>query len=178
MLSVVIIFMILLFHYKNVRLSLVFLGCIVFCIPGVGFGLWISDVAFSITCTLGIISLMGILVRNVIIMFDYAADLQVSENLSLKDSILESAKRRMRPIFLTSTAASTGVIPMMLGKSPLWMPMARVIFWGTIISFFFIVTIIPVVYWKTQKPVAKTSAGDDTDDTDEPETVEPQTAQQ
>ena len=178
MLSVVIIFMILLFHYKNVRLSLVFLGCIVFCIPGVGFGLWISDVAFSITCTLGIISLMGILVRNVIIMFDYAADLQVSENLSLKDSILESAKRRMRPIFLTSTAASTGVIPMMLGKSPLWMPMAMVIFWGTIISFFFIVTIIPVVYWKTQKPVAKTSAGDDTDDADEPETVEPQTAQQ
>ncbi|MDE6081663.1 MAG: efflux RND transporter permease subunit, partial [Muribaculaceae bacterium] len=151
-LSTLIIFVILLFHYKNVRLSLVFLGCIIFCIPGVGFGLWLDDIAFSITCTLGVISLMGILVRNVIIMFDYAEEVQVSEGLSLKDSIIESAKRRMRPIFLTSTAASMGVIPMMLGKSPLWMPMAIVIFWGTIISFFFIVTIIPVVYWKTQKP--------------------------
>lgn len=154
MLSVVIIFIILLFHYKNVRLTLVFLGCIIFCIPGVGFGLWIGNIAFSITCTLGVISLMGILVRNVIIMFDFAEDLQVSEGLSLRDSILESAKRRMRPILLTSTAASMGVIPMMLGKSPLWMPMAIVIFWGTIISFFYIVTIIPVIYWKTQKPVA------------------------
>ena len=151
-LSTLIIFVILLFHYKNVLLSLVFLGCIIFCIPGVGFGLWLDDIAFSITCTLGVISLMGILVRNVIIMFDYAEEVQVSEGLSLKDSIIESAKRRMRPIFLTSTAASMGVIPMMLGKSPLWMPMAIVIFWGTIISFFFIVTIIPVVYWKTQKP--------------------------
>lgn len=166
-LAVVIIFVILLFHYKNVRVVLVFLGCIVFCIPGVGFGLWIGDQAFSITCTLGIISLMGILVRNVIIMFDFAEDLQRSENLNLKESILESAKRRMRPIFLTSTAASTGVIPMMLGKSPLWMPMAIVIFWGTIISFFFIVTIIPVIYWKTQKPV-KLEEPDDPGETTAP----------
>ena len=163
MLSVVIIFIILLFHYKNVRLTLVFLGCIIFCIPGVGFGLWIGNIAFSITCTLGVISLMGILVRNVIIMFDFAEDLQVSEGLSLRDSILESAKRRMRPILLTSTAASMGVIPMMLGKSPLWMPMAIVIFWGTIISFFYIVTIIPVIYWKTQKPVATRLAENQTD---------------
>ena len=57
----------------------------------------------------------------------------------------------MRPIFLTSIAASMGVIPMILGKSPLWMPMGTVIFWGTLITFFFIVTIIPVMYWKTQK---------------------------
>ena len=163
MLSVVIIFIILLFHYKNVRLTLVFLCCIIFCIPGVGFGLWIGNIAFSITCTLGVISLMGILVRNVIIMFDFAEDLQVSEGLSLRDSILESAKRRMRPILLTSTAASMGVIPMMLGKSPLWMPMAIVIFWGTIISFFYIVTIIPVIYWKTQKPVATRLAEKQTD---------------
>ena len=163
MLSVVIIFIILLFHYKNVRLTLVFLGCIIFCIPGVGFGLWIGNIAFSITCTLGVISLMGILVRNVIIMFDFAEDLQVSEGLSLRDSILESAKRRMRPILLTSTAASMGVIPMMLGNSPLWMPMAIVIFWGTIISFFYIVTIIPVIYWKTQKPVATRLAEKQTD---------------
>lgn len=151
LLAVCIIFIILLVHYKNVRLTLLFLSCIIFCIPGVGVGLWIGGVAFSITCTLGIISLMGILVRNVIVMFDFAEDLQVSENMNIRDSILEAAKRRMRPIFLTSIAASMGVIPMILGKSPLWMPMATVIFWGTLITFFFIVTIIPILYWKTQK---------------------------
>ena len=171
-LSVIIIFIILLFHYKNLRIAIVFLSCIIFCIPGVGLGLWIGNVDFSITSTLGIISLMGILVRNVIIMFDFAQDLQVSEGLSLRDSILESAKRRMRPILLTSTAASMGVIPMILGKSPLWLPMGVVIFWGTIVSFFYIVTIIPVIYWKTQKPVQI----DDPDTSDDPTTTNVQPA--
>jgi len=156
-LAIVIIFIILLFHYKNTRLTLMLLFSIIFCLPGAGIGLWIEGIPFSVTCTLGIISLMGILVRNVIIMIDYAEELQVTDGLSLKDAIFESAKRRMRPIFLTSAAASMGVIPMVLGKSPLWMPMGAVIFWGTIITMVFIVTIIPVLYWKTQTEKNKAS---------------------
>lgn len=154
-LAVVIIFIILLFHYKNIRLTLMLLFSIIFCLPGAGIGLWIDNTDFSITCTLGIISLMGILVRNVIIMIDYAEELQVTDGLSVKDAIYESARRRMRPIFLTSAAASMGVVPMVIGKSPLWAPMGVVIFWGTIITMFFILTIIPVMYWKTQKPLSK-----------------------
>lgn len=149
-LAICIICVILLFHYKNTRLTLMLLVSIIFCLPGAGFGLWIQNIDFSVTCTLGIISLMGILVRNVIIMIDYAEELQVTDGLSVKDAICESARRRMRPIFLTSAAASMGVIPMVIGKSPLWMPMGAVIFWGTIITMFFILTIIPVIYWKTQ----------------------------
>lgn len=154
-LAIMIIFIILLFHYKNIRLTLMLLFSIIFCLPGAGIGLWIDNTDFSITCTLGIISLMGILVRNVIIMIDYAEELQITDGMSVKDAIFESARRRMRPIFLTSAAASMGVIPMVIGKSPLWMPMGVVIFWGTIITMFFILTIIPVIYWKTQKPVKK-----------------------
>lgn len=150
--AVVIIFFILLMHYKNIKLTLLLLSTIIFCLPGAGIGLWIEDIAFSVTCTLGIISLMGILVRNVIIMIDYAEEIQVTDGLSVKDAIFESAQRRMRPILLTSAAASMGVIPMVISKSPLWMPMGAVIFWGTIITMFFILTIIPVMYWKTQKP--------------------------
>lgn len=155
LLSIFIIFIILLFHYKKIGVTLLLLFSIVFCIPGAGIGLWIENIPFSVTCTLGIISLMGILVRNVIIMIDYAEELQVTDGLSVRDAIFESAKRRMRPIFLTSAAASMGVIPMVLAKSPLWMPMGSVIFWGTLITMFFILTIIPVLYWKTQKPVKK-----------------------
>lgn len=151
MMAVVIIFLILLFHYKNIRLSIFLLFTLVFCFPGAGFGLWIEGISISVTCTLGIISLMGILVRNVIIMIDYAEEIQVTDGLSVKEAILDSAKRRMRPIFLTSSAASMGVIPMVLGKSPLWMPMGSVIFWGTIITMFFILTIISVLYWKNQR---------------------------
>ncbi len=149
--AVVIIFFILLSHYKNVKTSALLLFCIVLCVPGAGIGLAIQGEVLSLTCTLGFISLMGILVRNVIIMIDYAEELQRSEGMTVKEAIFHSAERRMRPIFLTSAAASMGVLPMVLTGTPLWRPMGTVIFWGTIITFFFIVTVIPVLYWKVMQ---------------------------
>lgn len=153
--AVIIIFFILLFHYKNIAIATLLLLCIIFCIPGAGIGLTIQNDVASLTCTLGLISLMGILVRNVIIMIDYAEELQNSEGMSIKDAIFHSAQRRMRPIFLTSAAASMGVLPMVLNGSPLWQPMGTVIFWGTIITFFFIITVIPVLYWKVMEKTSK-----------------------
>lgn len=153
--AIVIIFFILLFHYKKVKVSILLLLCMIFSLPGAGFGLLIQGGVFSLTCTLGIISLMGILVRNVIIMIDYAQELKNNENLPVKEAILESAKRRMRPIFLTSAAATMGVLPMVLTGSALWKPMGTVIFWGTMITFIFIVTVIPVIYWKVMDVGAK-----------------------
>ncbi len=155
LMAVVIIFFILLAHYKNVTTAALLLFCIVLCIPGAGIGLAIQGEVLSLTCTLGFISLMGILVRNVIIMIDYAEELQRTDNLSVKDAIFHSAERRMRPIFLTSAAASMGVLPMVLTGTPLWRPMGTVIFWGTIITFFFIVTVIPVLYWKVMEKQSK-----------------------
>ena len=70
------------------------------------------------------------------------------ENLSLKDAIHVAAERRMRPIFLTSAAASMGVVPMIIGGSALWVPMGAVICYGTLITMFFILTVMPVAYWK------------------------------
>ena len=70
---------------------------------------------------------MGIIVRNGIIMIDYAEELRATEHMTASEAIYHSALRRMRPIFLTSAAASMGVIPMILGKSSLWMPMGTVI---------------------------------------------------
>ena len=52
----------------------------------------------------------------------------------------------MRPIFLTSAAASMGVIPMILGGSGLWMPMGTVICYGTLIAMLLILTVVPVTY--------------------------------
>ncbi len=110
-----------------------------------------QGVDFSVTCVLGIVSLMGILVRNGIIMIDYAEELRKEERLHTREAILLSAKRRTRPIFLTSAATSMGVIPMILGGSSLWMPMGAVVFYGTLITMVFILTVIPVAYWMVLK---------------------------
>ncbi len=94
---------------------------------------------------LGIVSLMGILVRNAIVLLDYAEELR-NQGATMKDAIFEASKRRMRPIFLTSAAATMGVLPMVIGDSALWQPMGVVIFYGTPITMIFILTVIPVAY--------------------------------
>ena len=116
------------------------------CVFGTAVGVLIQGVDFGMTCILGIISLMGIIVRNGIIMIDYAEELRATEKLCVRDAIYHSARRRMHPIFLTSAAASMGVIPMILGKSGLWMPMGTVICYGTLITMLFLLTVLPVAY--------------------------------
>ena len=116
------------------------------CVFGTAVGVLIQGVDFGMTCTQGIISLMGIIVRNGIIMIDYAEELRATEKLCVRDAIYHSARRRMHPIFLTSVAASMGVIPMILGKSGLWMPMGTVICYGTLITMLFLLTVLPVAY--------------------------------
>lgn len=143
--AVVIIFFILMLHYAQVSTSVLLLLCLLLTIPGAAIGLRIQDVSISLTCVLGIVSLMGILVRNAIVLLDYAEELRNS-GMTAWDSIYHASMRRMRPIFLTSAAATMGVLPMVIGDSALWKPMGVVIFWGTPITMIFILTVIPVAY--------------------------------
>lgn len=145
--AVAIIFFILVCHFKRIGTATLLLVCLSLCLFGAALGVMIQGVSFGVTCVMGLVSLMGILVRNGIIMIDYAEELRKEEHLHTREAIYQSAKRRMRPIFLTSAAASMGVIPMILGGSGLWMPMGTVIFYGTLVTMLFILTIIPVAYW-------------------------------
>ena len=144
--AVAIIFFILLWHFKRISTASLILCCLLLCVFGAAVGVIIQGTDFGMTSILGIISLMGILVRNGIIMFDYAEELRETERLSAHDAIFLSAKRRMRPILLTSLAASMGVIPMILSGSHLWSPMGAVICYGTLITMLFILTVMPVLY--------------------------------
>lgn len=145
--AVVIIFFIILFHYAQINTAVLMVLSLLLCIPGAGIGMLIQGTNISLTCVLGIVSLMGILVRNAIVLLDYAEELR-NQGETLRDAIFHASQRRMRPIFLTSAAATMGVVPMVIGGSALWQPMGVVIFYGTPITMIFILTTIPVAYWK------------------------------
>ena len=117
------------------------------CIIWASIGLLVTGFFVSLTGILGIVGVMCILVRNGIIMLDYAEELRRDKGLSVKEAAFQAGERRMRPIFLTSAAASVGVLPMMVENNTLWSPMGAVIFFGTLISMVLIATILPVLYW-------------------------------
>ena len=153
--AVAIIFMILVFHFRKINLALLILSASLLSVFGGSVGILIMGMEYSLTSVLGLVALMGIIVRNGIIMYDYAEELRLMHGRTAYDAALEAGKRRMRPIFLTSAAASMGVIPMIISKSALWAPMGVVICFGTWLSMLFVVTVLPVTYWLVFKKTDK-----------------------
>ena len=143
-----IIFLFLLINFKKVSLSIVALISISFCLLGAALGLWMTGTEFGLTCVLGLISLMGIIVRNAIIMFQHAEDLRIKKRVPAREAAYDAGKRRMLPIFLTSATTAVGVVPMIISQSSLWTPMGIVICVGTVVSLILVVTVLPVTYWK------------------------------
>lgn len=96
---------------------------------------------------LGVFSLLGIVMRNAVIMFDYAEELR-SKGTPVKEAAMEAGRRRMIPIFLTSATTAVGVLPLMLSKSTLWPSMGWIICFGTLTATLLVVTVMPCAYWK------------------------------
>lgn len=144
--AVCVMFIVLIIHYGKIGISLLSISMASLCIFGCTFGLWLFDLNFSITVTLGIISLVGIIVRNAIIMYDYVSELRTKEHMTVRDAAYHAGLRRMRPIFLTSATTALGVIPMITAGTLLWKPMGVVVCFGTLFTLPLIITILPVAY--------------------------------
>ena len=144
--AVCVMFLVLIIHYGKLGISLLSISMSVLCIFGATFGLWLFGLDLSISAILGLISLVGIIVRNAIIMYDYVAELRNKELMSVSEAAYMAGLRRMRPIFLTSATTALGVVPMILAGTMLWMPMGVVICFGTLFTLPLVITILPVAY--------------------------------
>lgn len=146
--AVIIVFFFLLVNFKKIGLALAALSSLLLTLFGAALGLWAFHIDFSLTCVLGVISLIGIVVRNAILIFEHAQDLRLHKHYSPRDAAFDAGRRRMLPIFLTSATTAVGVVPMIISGSSLWMPMGVVICSGTVFSMILAVIILPVFYWK------------------------------
>jgi len=146
--ALAVMLVLLLYHFGKIGLALLTLSSAILCLFGSMAGLWIFGLDISITAVLGIVSLIGIIVRNAIMMYEYAEDARRYKLLSYREAAFQSGLRRMRPVFLTSATTALGVLPMIIAATSLWMPMGVVICFGTLFTLPLTVTILPVVYWK------------------------------
>lgn len=146
--ALAVMLVLLLYHFGKIGLALLTLSSAILCLFGSMTGLWLFRLDISITAVLGIVSLIGIIVRNAIMMYEYAEDARKYKHLSYREAAYQAGLRRMRPVFLTSATTALGVLPMIIAATSLWMPMGVVICFGTIFTLPLTVTILPVVYWK------------------------------
>ena len=149
--SLVNIFFFILVNFRKFGITLVVMASMSLCLFGAMVGLWIADFTIGLTSVLGFITLLGMIVRNVILMYQHAEDKRKVCHWSGKLAAYDAGKRRMVPIFLTTATTAVGVVPMMLGGSTFWAPVGVTIFAGGIGSLILVVTILPVLYSKIYK---------------------------
>jgi multidrug efflux pump subunit AcrB/outer membrane protein TolC len=153
--GVVFIYLILLFQFHRHRKALLIMLTMPLSFFGALLGLVITGYPFGFTAFVGVISLMGLVVRSGIILVGYAEHLQRDQGLDARAAALAAGKRRMRPVFLTSTAAAVGVVPMIVSGSTLWGPLGAVTCFGLLFSMVLTLFVLPVAYWK----VGETAGG-------------------
>ena len=160
--AMVIVFFFLLFNFKKYGITAICMAALALMIPGALIGLGLMNRALGLTSIFGLITLMGMIMRNEILIFEHAIDLikkYVAEhgdwtvdreayNNAVKQAAFDAGKRRMVPIFLTTATTAVGVVPMILAQSSFWMPVGVTIFAGGIGSLIMVVTMLPVIYWK------------------------------
>lgn len=158
--SIVLIFLVILFEFKTVRETLLVMLAIPLSLFGALAGLIITNNVFSFTAGVGIISLVGIVIRNSVILVDYANHLRRHEKLDAVAAGIGSGIRRLRPIFLTSMAAAVGMLPMIISKSPLWAPLAGAFSVGIIWSMVMTLVVIPALYGVVMRNVPVTPSSE------------------
>ena len=149
--SLVIIFFFILVNFRKFGITLVVMASMSLCLFGAVVGLRIADFTIGLTSVLGFITLLGMIVRNVILMYQHAEDKRKVCHWSARLAAYDAGKRRMVPIFLTTATTAVGVVPMMFGGSTFWAPVGVTIFAGGIGSLILVVTILPVLYSKIYK---------------------------
>lgn len=156
--SMVIVFFFLLFNFRKYGITIICMAAMGLMIPGTLIGLALMNRTLGLTSIMGVITLIGMIMRNEILIFEHANDLLKGKdpkvmgrdayNDTVRQAAYDAGKRRMVPIFLTTATTAVGVVPMIIAQSSFWMPVGVTIFAGGIGALILVVTMLPVTYWK------------------------------
>jgi multidrug efflux pump subunit AcrB len=136
---------VLILEFKTFKSTIIVLSVIPLGIIGAILMLLATGYPFSFTVVVGLIALMGIEVKNSILLVDFTNQLR-EEGRSLDDAIQEAGEVRFVPILLTSLTAIGGLLPIAVEENPLYSPLAYVLIGGLISSTLLSRVVTPVLY--------------------------------
>jgi HAE1 family hydrophobic/amphiphilic exporter-1 len=119
-----------------------------FAFTGVILALFITNTTLSVIAALGAVLLVGIAVKNGIVLIDYI-NLMRDRGLELNEAIAVSGKSRLRPVLMTAMTTILGMLPLATSTgegSEIWSPMGITVIGGLIFSTFLTLIIVPVMY--------------------------------
>jgi multidrug efflux pump subunit AcrB len=144
-LAMALILVTLMSQFNSVRRTLIILLTIPPMYIGITWGMLFSDAPFGFMAMLGMISLMGIIINNAIILID-AIERERERGRPAYDALVLASQKRLRPIVMTACTTVIGLIPLSLQGGEMWRPMANVIIFGLAFATVLTLGLCPVLY--------------------------------
>ncbi len=149
LLALAAVFIVLVIQFRRLGPALIILSAAPLSLLGVFAMLKLTGTALNVSSFMGIILMVGLVVKNGIILFEYVHKLWEEQGLSLGEALVEAGKIRVRPILMTTLATLFGLLPLALGLgsgAELQKPLALAVIGGLTLSTFITLLVMPVLY--------------------------------
>ena len=146
--SLILVFIVMASQFESFTMPFVIMFSIPFAFTGVAVALFITGTTLSLVAALGAVLLIGIVVKNGIVLIDYT-NLMRDRGLDLYEAIAISGKSRLRPVLMTAATTILGMLPLALSTgegAELWRPMGITVIGGLVFSTLVTMIVVPVMY--------------------------------
>ncbi len=148
LLSLLLVFIVMASQFESFTMPVIIMVSIPFAFTGVILALLITGTTLNIVAALGAVLLIGIVVKNGIVLVDFI-NLMRDRDMRLYDAIVTAGRSRLRPVLMTAFTTMLGMLPLALSRgegSEIWRPMGITIIGGLVFSTIVTMVVIPVMY--------------------------------
>ena len=147
-LIIILVYMVMASQFESFMSPFVIMFSVPFAVVGVLLGLWVTKTPLGVMGLIGLIILLGIVVKNGFVLIDYTI-LCRERGMNVLDASVTAAKSRLRPILMTTLTTVLGMLPMAVGTgegAEMWRSLGMVVCWGLTVSTIVTLVLIPTVY--------------------------------
>jgi HAE1 family hydrophobic/amphiphilic exporter-1 len=148
MIIVLMVFIVMASQFESLTYPFIIMFSVPFGISGVILALGITGSTFNVMTFVGVIMLVGIVVKNGIVLVDYI-NLNRERGMGVIQAVVKGGKSRLRPVLMTTLTAILGMLPLAISKSEgseMWRPMAITVIGGLTVSTLLTLIVVPTIY--------------------------------
>ena len=147
-LILILVYIVMAAQFESYTYPGIIMTSVLFAFSGVFLMLWITGHDLNVMSLIGAIMLIGIVVKNGIVLIDYIT-LNRERGLSIKRAVIDAGRSRLRPVIMTALTTILGMVPMAVGTgqgSETWQPMGVAVIGGLTVSTILTMLFVPVLY--------------------------------
>ena len=148
LLILILVYIVMAAQFESYTYPAIIMSSVMFAFSGVFLILWLSGHTLNVMSLIGAIMLIGIVVKNGIVLIDYIT-LNRERGLSIKKAVIDGGRSRLRPVIMTSLTTILGMVPMAFGTgqgAEMWRPMGTAVIGGLTFSTILTLLFVPVLY--------------------------------